>query len=168
MNSQEIANIVMAVLFVSTFICIFYFLYAVKIEEEVVNTQVDLIMDELIDELAFAPESLKTELANYSKKINTNKTNMQEADKKVEDANKVTFHNALKTISIGFVIGMALIYLASFYFNISMKEAFYKNLIMIIFIGLTEYVFLTRFGSKYMSADPNFVKYTVISRLQNI
>ena len=166
LNSQEIASIIVSVLFVSTFICVFYFTYAVNVEDEVVDSQIDFIVKDLVNDLYIIPEEYKSQLKMV---IQTAKpTDMTSSDESVEKNNKEIFLNAIKIVSIGFAVGMILVYLSSLYFGFSMKDILIKNSIILVFIGLTEFTFLSVFGRNYISADPNFVKYTLIDRLQQV
>jgi hypothetical protein len=55
-------------------------------------------------------------------------------------------------ISFGLVIGM------SYYYNFSLKEILVETTLVLVFVALVEYLFLTRFAKYYISADVNFVK----------
>ena len=166
LNPEEIASIIVSVLFVSTFICVFYFTYAVNIEEEVIDNQIDFIVKDLVNDLRIIPDEYKIQLKHVIQ--NAKPSNMTGADETVAKNNKEIFLSAIKIVSIGFAIGMILVYLSSLYFGFGMKDILIKNSIILIFIGLTEFIFLSVFGKKYISADPNFVKYTIVDRLQQV
>ena len=38
-----------------------------------------------------------------------------------------------------------------------------ETIILVIFIGLTEFVFLNLFAAKFISANPNLVKYNLLN-----
>ena len=166
LNSKDIADIVISVLFVSTFICVFYFTYVVKVTENVINDQMDYIVKDLSEDLSFVPDSVMNQVKQYVKNIKV--TGMEQVDKDVEESNKKIFWNVIKIIGISFIIGFVAIYISSLYFKFSMADTIKKDLIILIFVGLTEFVFLQIFGKHYISADPNFVKYTIIDRLQQM
>lgn len=164
-GTKDFASIMMSVMFVSTFICVFYFTYAVHIEQNVIKKQVESIVDDFTDDLAFLPSSTLGKLKQYTSSVELKGTD--EADAKVEEANKKIFYDAIKVISISLVIGLLGITAASFYYKFSMVELLKKNSLILGAIALTEFIFLTCFGQHYMSADPNTVKYELINSIQN-
>lgn len=166
-GTKDFASIMMSVMFVSTFICVFYFTYAVHIERNVIKNQVESVVDDFVEDLAFLPQDMLDKMKQYTKSLKISGTGAEEADAKVEKANKEIFYNAIKIISISLVIGLLGITAASYYFKFSMIELLKKNSIILVLIALTEFIFLTFFGQNYMSADSNYVKYELINSIQN-
>jgi hypothetical protein len=92
--------------------------------------------------------------------------NMAEADEYVEKSNKELLITAAKFIG-GFVVaGFALIMFISNKYNIPLYDILIHNIIILVFVALTEYCFLTFIAQNYITADPNFVKLAVVKELK--
>ncbi len=163
---ENISDVAMSVIFISAFICIFYFLYAVKIEAEILHNQIDYVVKDLSDSMAILPKSYRTSLATKIK--NFKKPNTEKADKKVADANKKIFDQVVLMVVIGFVIMFVIIFILSRMYKFDLLPLIKKNLVIVSAIGFTEYLFLEIFARNFISADPNFVKFTVLDKLDNM
>jgi hypothetical protein len=87
--------------------------------------------------------------------------NMDAADKKVEDAN-----NELLKLSAMVLGGLLIIVLIGTKYisdanNINYEDAIYHNLILLVCIGITEFIFLKGIAENYISANPNIVMYHI-------
>ena len=165
-NSEEIASIIMSVLFVGTFLGIFFFTYASKVENDVVVDQVNYIVSDLANDLQVLPPEI---IANLKTQMNNiQQPDLSSADADVEASNKKIMNNAIMMISIFLVSGLILIYIMSRIYGFSILHILKKNLIIITFIGLTEFSFLKFFASNYISADPNAVKLLILNKLSGV
>ena len=72
-----------------------------------------------------------------------------------------------KVIGVGLLISIIIVALIAWKFNVHMTEIVTKVFIILIFVGLTEFAFLTYLGRYYKSGDPNFVKKTVVEVLRD-
>lgn len=156
-------HILLNILLISTFIVIFFFMYGSYIERSTI-----------INEMAFLSESIYDSVKEYGPVVNNliadkiNSVNMPDLsaeDNMISELNKVTIWNAIKYEAIVF-IGMLIIIGVIYYFS---KPEIYlasiRSLIILIFIGLTEYIFLTYFGCKYMSLNPNVFKLAIVDNI---
>lgn len=167
LEPKEISNIIMMVIFVATFLGIFYFTYVAKVEEQIVAEEVDYIVDDLTSDLQLLlSDKQKDQIRSAINKIP--RPDLSASDKSVNDHNSQVFWSAIKILSVGFVIGMIGIYMASQYWKFDLLELIKNNLIILVFVGITEYAFLNFFAKNYISADPNFVKRTVLNKLASI
>ncbi len=161
--SKEICSIIMNVLFVASFLCIFFFTYASKIEGDVIQEQVGNLVKDLSEDIQYLPSELINGLSDEVAIMK--KPNLDDDDAKVEANNSAIMKKTFTLIGTIVAIGMICIYLASRYWNFSFLEIFIKNIIILVFIGLTEFTFLMCFGRNYMLGDPNVVKLAVLNKL---
>lgn len=162
-NSEEIADIAINVLFVATFLGVFFFTVAAGIEGEVVKDQVKYLVNDFTSNLDMLPDQYLNILRN--KLIQSEQPNLTEIDQKVQESNNDVFSTAMMLLTITLVIGLICVHIASRYYGFDMWHLLKRNLLILVFIGLTEYTFLMIFGRNYISADPNFVKLTLLNKL---
>lgn len=160
--------------FVFSFLVIFYFLYVTKIEQDDFQEQMNLIIDDLMTDIINAKIIPKDDLDSNYKIIISGIIDTLEEDiivktkdsvKSVNDSNTKLKNNMYKIVGVILVfIVILLILLRNYipYYTI-IKEA----IIVTIFIGLVEFVFLTQISSKYISADPNKIKYLLGQNIHN-
>jgi low temperature requirement protein LtrA len=105
-----------------------------------------------------------TYLSNIPKPI------LDDVDQKVEKENSIVKYKALYANIAFTLVVIGLIYLI--YNNsdksFDIKDILIKNGIILFFIGITEYSFLNFLGSKYISLNPNMIKYTIIDNIKSI
>lgn len=165
LGPKEISSIVLNVLFVASFLCVFFFTYVVIVEKAVIQKQVTMLVDHFSEELQLlSPEQLKM---IKNKMASIKKPNLSESDKKVKESNKKILINAIIAISVAFAICIIGVYFASKHWNFSFLGLVAKSSIILLFIGITEYCFLEFFARKYILADPNYVKSVAIDVLQS-
>jgi hypothetical protein len=169
----EGTKIFMQIFFVVSFLSLFFFLYVVKVERDQFEDQVNLIVDNILSDL-------KTNAA----KIIRSTTQRQDLGKKLEDLvkdwkiphrefvkieenNKILMTKTKKIVISFAVILLALVVsLFVLHFCLHLTRGFIENLIVLLFIGLTEFAFLTIVASRYIAADPNQVKYTILNSIE--
>jgi ABC-type siderophore export system fused ATPase/permease subunit len=160
LDSKAIANIILHVIFISSFIGIFFFTYAAKVEEQVLKDQVDYLVNDMGSMIKFLPENTRNLAKAY---IGTLKTpDMSAQDAQVEESNKKLLKKAITVIAISLLVGLGVVFWMYIKYGFDIKELLINNLIVLVFVAITEFVFLTYVGAKYITADPNFVKKTLI------
>lgn len=165
-KSKEVADIVLNVIFIGTFLGIFFFTYAVQVEEEILEIQINDIILDLKNDLSIMPPEI---LATIKQGLqNVNRPDMTQVDAVVNAQNKNILKQAIMVIGISLATSLIGIYGASVYWKFSMIDLIKKNLIIMAFIGLTEFLFLTFFAKNFMSADPNYVKLLILNRIGSI
>jgi hypothetical protein len=161
-------SISIQVLIISVFLITFFFLYVVNVEEEEFKQQIELVMDSILKDPNVSPYL----------KIPGNDDNMlvaiygalDAAEEKIKLANKSDIDNINNSNSMiktntfiiaglsGLVLLLIIFLLLSFDVKISIIEYIKHSLIILIFIALTEYIFLTFIGKKYISVSPTQVR----------
>jgi hypothetical protein len=160
--SEHAINIILGAIFISVFIGIFFFTYVSKIEQNIVRNQTIYLVDNIIGDLdILLPDSIKLLLS--SKLI---APDMSHEDAKVEENNNALKKKAIIALSIIFGVGILIAFLISWFSKTKILPIIGKNLILLVFVALTEFIFLIFIGQNYISVDPNYVKYKFIQTLQ--
>ena len=157
-----ITKVILNVGLISTFIGIFYFVYVVTVEEEFVKKQLDILSVNLID-------SIKPFLSENNKSIildNLKKPNLDKEDEEILKHNNALTKSAIINISIIFIITMIIGYILCKHYEYNFFEIMRNNIILLFLIGMTEYTFLHMIPAKYITSDPSFVKYKLVSNLK--
>ena len=165
-KAEYIANIILHVVLISVFIGVFFFTYATFIEERIVVSQVNYLIDDFADEIEVLPKTYKTVLNTVISNID--KPDMSVQDAQVKENNKALLNKVIIILSVSLVIGISSVYYLSRNYDFSFKELLYKNLIGLVFVGLTEFVFLTFIATSFRSADPNYVKRKILETLRDL
>lgn len=162
-------TVTIQVVFVFSFLVLFYFMYVVNIEKKDFQEQIDLIVDDLMIDIKSQLDSIIESDMNKIPKDDFNlilfgtidtieeKINMasKEAVKSINDNNNKLKNNVFNVLIVIMVVSVLLMILLSCYpvFTI-LKE----SIITIFFIAMVELIFLTYISGKYISADPNKIK----------
>ena len=162
-------TVTIQVVFVFSFLVLFYFMYVVNIEKKDFQEQIDLIVDDLMIDIKSHLDSIIESDMNKIPKDDFNlilfgtidtieeKINMasKEAVKSINDNNNKLKNNVFNVLIVIMVVSVLLMILLSCYpvFTI-LKE----SIITIFFIAMVELIFLTYISGKYISADPNKIK----------
>ena len=166
---NDILTIFIQVIFMLCFLIFFYFSYVVNIEKENFKKQIELTINSLLNESIIKNTITEYKNSKISKNdmypiifyglIDTieekNNKQLQDSIKTINDNNNKIKNNCYILIgillSIVFVIS---ILLSCFPINVIIKE----SVIIILFIGLTELLFIKYISSRYIIADPNKIK----------
>lgn len=156
-SRSEIADIIIHIVFISTFIAIFFFTYVSYIESRVVINQINYLVESSDSYINALPASVKQALRDSLTKV---KIDMVKEDASVDKHNMGLLKLAVVVLVSLFVVGLgAAMYLAKHEFWSLIKE----NLIILIFVALTEFCFVTFIALRFMPIDPNRLKRKVIS-----
>jgi hypothetical protein len=96
---------------------------------------------------------------------NVKAPNMEKEDAEVREKNSKLKKQAFTAIGIGNAIAIALVAALYFYKKFDIKDLLIHNLIILVFVGLTELSFLLFIGKFYIAVDPNYVKYHMIKTI---
>ena len=165
------SKVLINVLLISTFICIFFFTYGTFIEKTVITNQMDIIANNFIDTFRLFGNSPNTNLKNTI--VNTllipdtiNKISEEDHDalKNNPDIIKLVTYFILGFIGVVIVIIGGFLG-TNFLTFCDLKEILIESSVILLFIALTEYIFLSFFGSKFISIDTNTIKLEIINNL---
>jgi hypothetical protein len=91
---------------------------------------------------------------------------MSEEDKNVAQQNSDLISSAALFLGLVFGITMIVGFGLAYFWKIDFIEIMKLNLIILVFVGLTEFIFLHTLPKKYISSDTNFVRYTILKKLK--
>lgn len=161
-------TIIINVLLISLFIAIFFFTYGIYIEDSIIKSQMNFLATNISDIIKlFGPN-----ITNDIKKTINNlpKIDFTNVDSNIQIKNKTVKHNAL-IANIIFTIFTIL--LVIFLYNrsgaeINLFNILIKNFIILLFVGLTYFIFIFFYGSKFISVNPNLIYYNIIKHLKEL
>jgi hypothetical protein len=167
-NKPELfSKVLINVLFISVFISLFFFTYAAKIEEQVVKDQMEFLCINITNMAKLGGKEINQEMIKLINNINP--PDLSAEDKKASDNNSNIMKRVIKLV-IGFSIFVAIIILGVYsqFGNKSydLGEIITDNFVILLFIALTEFAFLTFIGAKFISIDPNKTKLSIIQNLK--
>lgn len=164
-SSKHLAYIILTVSVVATFLTIFFFTYASKIEEEIVIEQMNYITNDLLDSInIFVPDNLRKNLKSQLNYIKPD--DLSKEDKKAKESNKKVLTSTIKIIIPFLIISFITVIIMSYKYDFSFKKILLETFFVLCVVAIIEYMFLTKFTRYFISADVNFVKYKFISSLQ--
>lgn len=173
-------SIAIQVSFVFAFMTVFFFMYVHEVEKQEFQAQMTLIVDKLMDDIE--DDLVKV----LDKNVATSKTNtiillngmidvLQEKIvmesksglDEVLERNYVVKLRAMKTLIyiLVFVVCITIIVLLSG-FCLPLSNQIKQAMLSIIFVGLTQLVFLQVITKNYISASPNRVKRSLAQTIQ--
>lgn len=161
---ETIISIAISVALVCALIGIFFFTYAKTVEKEIVLNNVKFTVDDLIGNII---GFLNPNEKNILKKLydNVHLDVNKAADEEVEKSNEELTMKAIKYMGGFVVMTIILSYVAASTNNINFQHIMEKNLILLFFIFIAEFSFLTFCAKKFISANPYDVKYNIIKKL---
>lgn len=159
-------NVIISVLFISLFIGAFFFTYGTHIEGLVVKNQMKFLSEDIGGYINLLGNDINKNIKN--KLLELPNIDLHEEDEKIKENNSKVMNSALIT-NIAFVVStIFIVYYLNQSANLNIKDIIIKNFIILIFIAITKYAFLTYFGADFISIDPNKVKYNVVDNLKNL
>jgi protein-S-isoprenylcysteine O-methyltransferase Ste14 len=167
MLTEHISKIILSVVLISAFIGIFFFTYEAKIEKRIVKQQSDDIIRDFTSEFrSLLPQPILKDVYN-SIEPSLVAPNLSELDQEVRASNEALVKKATRIIVIFVVIGLLLVALLCFIFRINPRDMIISTTITLLFVAITEYIFVTYIVQKYSTIDSNFVRQKILNILAN-
>jgi hypothetical protein len=161
-NMHMFASIISYVGLIIGFIGIFFFGYASIIEQEIVKSNISIVTTDLLNIVSpLIDNKTKSDIS-----LNLTYPDMSVEDDETEVKNKELINSAVIFLSSLFICFTLIAIGLSYYYKFSFINMTILNLVILVFVGLTEFSFLHLLPSPYISADPNFVKYTILLKLR--
>ena len=162
--SKFFVNFLLATSFAASFITFFFFTYAKDVEKTIVVDNVNYTIDNLVSTLLeLVPNHLKELLRIKINNIDFD--NMKEEDKKTDDANNKLLDFSIKIYGTLLVVCFISAFLIARFSNVNFEDILISNLILLVAIAITEYFFLNYIIAKFISVDPNKIKYAFVENL---
>jgi len=162
---HSVADVVLHVMLVGTFVILFFFFYASFIERTVVQTETTEIVQDLQSEIS----ALLSDDQNQQVRVQMQA--LQYPDMSAPDASvKSTNNNLLKQSLIFLAIlvgcGIVLIGILWYFGGFSLKHLLLHNIVGVIAVAVTDFTFLTVFARSYKPSDSSVVKKTLFTCLE--
>ena len=163
-----ITNILLHVALMAVFLTVFFFTFAQNIEKEIVEEQINFVIKDFVgNTLKPLDKSVKEQIKN---KIDSafDGIDMTKQDSDVKKNNKEVFDKAM--IFVGILFGIIVLFVIIMGFIYKWSHHYIKYLITasassLIFVAITETLFLLLIAKNYLSADPNKIKLKIIETL---
>lgn len=162
-------NILLHIIFMILFLFIFFYTISVQIEKHIVNNQIDFLINEFIGQsFSNLTNEEKQNIKNNYLSAFDNKEDLNNQDKLILKNNNEIYNKSLIylviiiSILLFIVFIIALIYKWDFY---NIKIFIYGGLVSLLFIGLTEILFLLTVTNNYIRSDPNKIREKIINTL---
>lgn len=164
------ANILIHVGVMALFLTIFFFTVAQYFEKQIVEEQINFVIDDFIGS-SFKPVS-KSVKDKIKEQINEafSKVDFTKQDNAVKEENSKVQKKAWKFVGILIAIISVIVILFGFLFkwdNYYLKFLFNSAIVSLIFVAITETLFMFLIAQNYLSADPNKIKLNIIETLAN-
>jgi hypothetical protein len=177
---KDIVSLAIQVTFVYTFLTIFFFVYVQKVEKEEFVSQMNLIVDTLFNDIKNdMPNLINTSypvkqedivvlvdgiIGLFESKIAVDaQGTVKQVYEQNQNVKKSAFKSLIKFISIVVIFATIVILIG---YCVPIKYQLKKALVVVIFVGLTELMFLQVVAKNYITADPNKVKRDLSTAVQ--
>ncbi len=163
-------NILIHVGIMALFLTIFFFTIAQYFEKKIIQDQISFVIDDFVgNSLKPVPKDKKKSMKD---EINEEfaQQDFSKLDDNVKKDNKKISDKAW--IFVGILLGIIIVVVIIFGFifrweKYYLKFLFNSSLISLIFVGITETLFMYLIAQNYLSADPNNIKSKIIETLAN-
>jgi hypothetical protein len=159
------------IILIFSFLTVFFFVYVVNVEKQEFRKQLNLIVDNLLEDIMkdlpqmVDKSDMNKDMVNFMVNgiidVAQEKIIMETKDSSndVRDNNLQVRNKAYKTlvILIGCIVIVSITLLV-LGFCLSLKNSIKESLLGVLYIGLTELIFLTIITRKYVSVDPNSIR----------
>ena len=165
-----IVNILIHVGIMALFLTIFFFTIAQYFEKKIIQDQISFIIDDFVgNSLKPVSEDTKKNIKDEINKVFSQQDLSKLDDNSVKKDNKKIFDKAW--IFVGILLGIIVVIVIIFGFIFRWEKYYLKfllnsSLISLIFVSITETLFMYLIAQNYLSADPNKIKSKIIETLQ--
>lgn len=164
---ENVIKTILSVVLISAFIGVFFFTYVAKVEEKIVKRQsIEIIKGFTEDIRKLLPRPMLKQVYD-SIEPSLVPQDLSSEDEEVKISNAELIKKARRIIVIFTVIGLLLVVLLCFIFKVNPKDIIINTLVILVFVAVTEYVFVTYIVQNYNTIDSNFVKQKMINIVAN-
>jgi ABC-type transport system involved in cytochrome bd biosynthesis fused ATPase/permease subunit len=162
LDTHMLADIFISVGLIGIGIAIFFFTYASIIEEEIVISQTKILINDLMQ--GILPLLTLDQRQNLAANISAPNNKKADIDtlnnnnKLINNSYKILMIILIASISIGLVI--SIVYKHNFYYLLAI------NILIFVFIMLTEFVFIHIMPKNYIVVDTNWVKWKILTEIR--
>lgn len=142
------------------FISVFFFTYGKYMEEQIITKQIEYLSENLNNFVEMLGPDVNL---TYKKLLTSLKpVALDEQDKQVDDINNNIIQN---TIILLFCIIICYGIIMLILFKINLIEYLYESGLILFFIALVEFIFITYIPTQYVNIDINKLKTVLIDKL---
>lgn len=173
LSKKEMSDIILHVIFITTFVAIFFFTYVTDVEKKLVNDQIVMLVHNMFYDAGILDVNTKSQiktLLENNQNLSVTNPDLSEEDEKTKKNNDKIYQNVIKILIISVITGLVMSY-GLFYYDENPNKGNYmkiikKNSVLLVSVAIIEYLFLHLVLSNYYYADPNFVKKQILLALQ--
>lgn len=177
--ASEISAITIQIGFIFTFLTVFFFIYVQNVERQEFVSQINLIVDDIMSDFSSDINNLiknQTSLTDENIALiangiidvidEKNTLSAKAGNQAIYKRNAQVKQTALKSLGIvaGSVILMIITLLLLGY-CIPIMDHIKEAMIIVVFVGLTEFAFLELVAKNYIAASPNNIKRAIASSI---
>jgi hypothetical protein len=156
LSGKQIGNIVMDSTFTTLFALLMIFIYGRQIQELIITTQTDFLIDALSKDLhLFSDQQFISNLVKAFPETPV-------SDEYYKSVQSRAFNKMILIVAIGFAIAIAI----AFVFSMNITTLIASKLLFSFTIVLVAYLLITFIGRNFILIDPNLIRYRVLSILQ--
>jgi len=177
-NSQFVLNIIIQVTLIVIFVTVFYFTYIKQKTEDVLIDNIDFVLDSALDtgfiKLGI-PSTIKQKILDKIKDSQTPSDDILQADNIIKDSNINVLNKTITVIGvfIGVIFGIIVFchvmskksHSNSFFSNFNFTELFTKNIVILIVIIATAFLYINFLGSKYINVNTELLERNILTNL---
>jgi len=165
--AQYAANTVLQVTLIVLAITLFFFLYASHIEEKVVVTQIDRLVNSFTGDMTVLLKPDEKRAIQQVMKNMSPTEDMTKADADARESNQQLINKSSLVVGAFMVIGIFVSILLGIHYKLDFWNMVKSSIVGVLACMFTEYMFLTYLAANYHSLDPNNIKRAVIQSLQD-
>jgi hypothetical protein len=168
--TNRLFRVILQVIFIFIFLTIFFFTYVQTVEKDSFKLQMNIVVDDLLDDMVIrklvpsGQEEIATILLDGSVEVvrsNFSK-NTKTEDDKINKRNYEIKSKAFKWVGVSIFILIIIVSIFTFCghcipFRLHLKE----SILIVLFVAITEIIFLNVITKNYWSVDPSQVRHQI-------
>ena len=169
---DESLKIIMQVFLVVTFLSLFFFLYVTTAEEEIFVNQINFVVDSMYQDFqSNMSKIVPPQGQSYLKQEILDIVNTYQPDNDTYASIKAqnqTVINQTKQIVllVGIILFSLIVSLMMLRFCTDLTHQFFENVLVLFFLGMTEFLFLNLVTRNFLAVNPNSIKFYILSTIQ--
>lgn len=162
--------ILLHILVLAIFLTVFFFTYSVSVEKNIVVSQIDFLMDDIFGNFfkGISDENKDSITKQLNDLMEGSDSAFEEQDKEViENNNQIIIKSIIFLLIVVAVIIsiLAIIFIIQPWNKAEWSQFILATIITLIFVGITEFIFLLLIAQNYLSLDPNNLKENIVDEL---
>ena len=167
---ETITYILLHIVVLAIFLTVFFFTYSVTVEKDIVVNQIDFLMDDIFGNFFKGiPQEDKDNITNQLNELmeGSDSAFEQQDEEVIENNNKIIKKSLIFLIIIVAVIVsmITIVFIMKPWTNSNKKQYLIACVVTLLFVGITEVVFLLLIAKNYLSLDPNNLKENIVEEL---